>query len=114
MIIVCHDSICCAIIALIEISIRSACTRLVCVISTTPDLHMTYSAAVRTADRPLDWRGYAAEFEVCYGPDTCNGDSLLREPSVGDVARHLLVRLGAEAFELDLSQVANSPSAAAT
>lgn len=56
------------------------------------------SAAVRTADRPLDWRGYAAEFEVCYGPDTCNGNSLLREPSVGDVARHLLVRLGAEGY----------------
>jgi thioesterase domain-containing protein len=54
-------------------------------------------AAVRTADRPMDWRGYASDFEVCFGPDACNGDTLLREPGVKVVAQQLAARLEAGA-----------------
>lgn len=57
-------------------------------------LFIPNDAAARSADRPLDWRRYAAGTEVCVGPDSCDGDSMLKEPSVAFFAERLAGYLG--------------------
>ena len=52
-------------------------------------LFIPNDAAVRSSDRPLDWRRYAAHTDLCVGPDSCDGDSMLKEPSVAFVAERL-------------------------
>lgn len=47
-------------------------------------LFVSSPAALETRDRPLEWRAYAADSEVCYGPSSCSRDTMLREPH----ARH--------------------------
>jgi thioesterase domain-containing protein len=46
-------------------------------------------ATVHTSDRPLDWNNYAAATDVFFGPDGCDGDTMLKTPDVETFAQHL-------------------------
>lgn len=53
-------------------------------------------ATVQTPDRPLDWKNYAAVTDLFFGPDGCDGDTMLKAPDVETFARHLDGYLNAE------------------
>ena len=52
-------------------------------------LFVPSKATVHTADRPLDWKNHAAAADLFFGPDACNGDTMLKAPDVETFARHL-------------------------
>jgi thioesterase domain-containing protein len=52
-------------------------------------LFIPNKATVRSADRPLEWRAHAVDTDVFFGPDTCDGDTMLKAPGVETIARHL-------------------------
>lgn len=43
-------------------------------------LFLPCRAWVHSGKEPLRWQSLAQDAEVCYGPDGCNGDNMLREP----------------------------------
>jgi thioesterase domain-containing protein len=46
-------------------------------------------ATVRTTDRPLDWKNHAVATDLFFGPDGCDGDTMLKAPDVETFARYL-------------------------
>ena len=59
-------------------------------------LFLANEADKRSLDRPLEWAGYArGGMEVVCGPAGCDGDSMLKEGSVGIFAEQLVRRLEA-------------------
>jgi len=57
-------------------------------------LFVASEAATRSLDRPLEWSRYAGRgIDVFCGPDSCDGDSMLKEPSVGAFAQRLACHL---------------------
>ena len=57
-------------------------------------LFLASEADKRSLDRPLDWAGYVlGDMEVFCGPAGCDGDTMLKEGSVGVFAEQLATRL---------------------
>jgi len=52
-------------------------------------LFVPSQATVHTPDRPLDWKNHAAAADLFFGPDGCDGDTMLKAPDVETFARHL-------------------------
>ena len=57
-------------------------------------LFVPNEASTRSLDRPLEWEGYArGGMDVFYGPDDCDGDSMLKENAAAVFADALAGRL---------------------
>jgi thioesterase domain-containing protein len=52
-------------------------------------LFVPSQATVHTPDRPLEWKNHAAATDLFFGPDGCDGDTMLKAPDVEAFARHL-------------------------
>jgi len=52
-------------------------------------LFVPSEATVHRPDRPLDWKHYAAATDLFFGPEGCDGDTMLKAPDVETFARHL-------------------------
>jgi thioesterase domain-containing protein len=46
-------------------------------------------STVDTLDQPLHWKAYARESAVFFGPDSCDGDTMLKLPAAEAFADHL-------------------------
>ena len=57
-------------------------------------------AAAHTLDRPLAWKHHAARTDVFFGPDGCDGDTMLKAPDVETFAGYLSEYLTAEPAHL--------------
>jgi thioesterase domain-containing protein len=57
-------------------------------------LFVPNQAAARTLDRPLEWKAYArGGMDVFYGPQECDGDTMLKEDAAAVFADALAARL---------------------